>query len=122
MAAWDNNTSSATKTCGSTGRITTENGVKPGDLKPQVPNNTTPSLEPPQKSDKGCGPSLGLPRTSPGWKKGQTGLPCFKGYSATTQKVRSAGQQQQDRPHNSPEKKSPPSSNAAAPQSSAPGE
>lgn len=115
MGAWDNATSSATKTWGSTGRIPTENGVKPGELNPQASNNTRSSLEPPQNSDKISAVSPGLPRTSPGRKKGKSGLPCFKGYSAPTQRVRSAGQQQQDRPSNFPEKKTPPRNITAAP-------
>ncbi|XP_038568179.1 LOW QUALITY PROTEIN: centrosomal protein of 192 kDa [Micropterus salmoides] len=98
MAACDNSASSATKTCGSSGRTFTERGVKPGDLNPHASNTTSP-LETSQKSDKSSAASPGLPRTSPGWRKGQTG---------------SAGQQQQGRPSNS-SKNSPPRNIMAAP-------
>ncbi|XP_040900614.1 centrosomal protein of 192 kDa isoform X2 [Toxotes jaculatrix] len=98
MAALDNTTSTATKTCSSTDKTPTVNGVTPGEHNPQAPNTTGgSSLEPPQKS--------GVPKTSP----------CFKGYSPPTQRVRSAGQQQQqDRFGNPPAKKSPPRNIVAA--------
>lgn len=102
MVTCDNTTSSATKTCVSSGRTPTENGVKPGELNPQV------SLETSQKCDKSPVASPDMPRTSPEWRKGQSGLPCLKGSSPPTQRVRSAGQQQYDRHGNSPEKKPPP--------------
>lgn len=108
MGASDNY-SSVTKTCGSSDRIRTANGVKLGELNPQAPNTTGSSLETSQKRDKS---NAGLTRTPPG--NGQSGLPCFKGYPQT-QSGKSAGQQQQDRPCNSSETKSPPRNNLAAP-------
>ncbi|XP_056236839.1 centrosomal protein of 192 kDa isoform X1 [Seriola aureovittata] len=111
MAACDN-----TKTSSSKGRTPTENGVKPEELNPQMSNNTRSSLEePPQKTDNVSAASPDLPRTSPGWRKGQSCLPCLKGYSPPTQRVRTAGQQKQDRPSYSPEKKPPPRNIVAAP-------
>ncbi|XP_044065404.1 centrosomal protein of 192 kDa isoform X2 [Siniperca chuatsi] len=107
MAACDNSASSATKTCGSSSRTVTENGVKPGELNQQA-SNIRSSLETSQKTDKS-------PAASPGWSKGQSGLPCFKDSSPPPQRVRNAGQQQQDRPSNSLEKKPPPSNIMAAP-------
>ncbi|XP_035528184.1 centrosomal protein of 192 kDa [Morone saxatilis] len=98
------NAASATKTCGSSGRALTEDGVKPGELNPQASNNIRSSLESSQKMDKSSA-SPGLPRTPPGSRKWQSGLPSFRGSSPPLQRVRSAGQQQQ---HNSPEKKLPP--------------
>lgn len=108
MGASDNY-SSVTKTCGSSDRIRTANGVKLGELNPQAPNTTGSSLETSQKRDKS---NAGLTRTPPG--NGQSGLPCFKGYPQT-QSGKSAGQQQQDRPCNSSETKSPPRNILAAP-------
>ncbi|XP_069392693.1 centrosomal protein of 192 kDa isoform X2 [Paralichthys olivaceus] len=96
--------SSATKTCGSTGSTATENGVKPGELNPPAPINTGYSLVATQKSDTITSTSTGLPRNSPGWRKGQSGLPYRKGYSPPSQRMRTAGQQHQDRPSNSPPK------------------
>ena len=104
-AACDKTISSATKTCGSTGSISTENGVKPGEQKPPATNNTGYSLDATQKSDKISSSSTGLPRTSPGWRKGQSGLPYLKGYSPPSQRMRTAGQHHQDRLSNSPQKK-----------------
>ncbi|XP_071324472.1 centrosomal protein of 192 kDa isoform X3 [Trachinotus anak] len=120
MAACDNTTSSATKTSGSKGRTPLENGVKPGELKPQASNNSRSSLKPLQKSDNVSAASPDLPGTSPGWRKGQSCLPCPKGYSPPTQRVRSAGHQKQDRHSNSSEKKPPARNIAAAPQPCSP--
>ncbi|XP_070768017.1 centrosomal protein of 192 kDa [Enoplosus armatus] len=107
-AACDNSALSATKTCGSSGRTFTENGVKPGELNPQASSNIMSSLETSQKSDKSSA-------ASPGWRKGQSGLPCFKESSPPPQRARSAGQLQQDRPSNFPEKKPSPRNIMAAP-------
>ncbi|XP_018521245.1 centrosomal protein of 192 kDa isoform X1 [Lates calcarifer] len=115
LTACGSTTSSTTETCGSTDRTPRENGVKPEELNSQTSNNTRTSLEPLKKSDKISAASPSLPRPSPGWRKGQSGLPCLKGYSPSTQTVRSAGQQQQDRPSISLEKKPPPWSTTAAP-------
>ncbi|KAG8010342.1 hypothetical protein GBF38_014620 [Nibea albiflora] len=90
MAAFDNSASSATKTCGSSGRKLTENGS----------NAVRSSLETSRKGDRSPAASPGLPRTPPGSRKGQA---VFKG---------SVGQQQ-DR--HSPEKKPPPRNIMAAP-------
>ncbi|XP_044216252.1 centrosomal protein of 192 kDa isoform X2 [Thunnus albacares] len=114
MAACDNAASSATKTCVPSGKTPTENGVKSGELNPQA-SNIRFSLETSQKSDKSPAALPGMPRTSPEWRKGQSGLPCLKGSSPPTQRVRSAGQQQYDKQSNSPEKKPPPRGLAAAP-------
>ncbi|XP_034553288.1 centrosomal protein of 192 kDa isoform X2 [Notolabrus celidotus] len=46
-----------------------------------------------------------LPRTSPGRKKGQSGLPLLEGSSPPPQRSRSSGQQQHNRPSYSPGKK-----------------
>lgn len=99
------NSASATKTHGSSGRILTENVVKVGESKPRASNTIRSSLETSQRSDKSSTASSGSPRTPPGSRKGQSGLSCFKGSSPLAQSVRIAGQQQQDRPNNSPEKK-----------------
>lgn len=109
MGASDNYSSSVTKTCGSSDRIRTANGVKLGELNPQAPNTTGSSLETSQKRDKS---NAELTRPPPG--NGQSGLPCFKGYPQT-QSGKSAGQQQQDGRSNSPETKSPPRNILAAP-------
>lgn len=95
----DNSASSTTKTCGSSGRTLKENVVEPGELKPKA----LPIA------------SSGLPRTPPGLRKGQLGLSCLKGSSPPALSVKSAGQQQQDRPNNSPEKKQPLRNIMAAP-------
>ncbi|KAG7475204.1 hypothetical protein JOB18_027049 [Solea senegalensis] len=89
------NTTSATKTRTSTGRTPTETGIRPGD---QNLSAAAPCR----------------PKTSPGRKKGQSSLPCLKGHSPPTQRVKRASQQQ-DRHSISPEKKSPPSNMAATP-------
>ncbi|XP_053182298.1 centrosomal protein of 192 kDa [Scomber japonicus] len=120
MAAYDKAASSATKFCVSSGRTPTENGIKPGELNPQASNNIRFSLEASQKSDKSPAASPGVPRTSPERRKGQSGLPCFKGSSQPTQRARSTGQQQYDRQSNSPERKAPPRSVTAAPLSHRP--
>lgn len=109
MTACDSSTYSASKTS-----LGTENIVKPGELNPQATNNIRSSLETSQKSDKGSAVSPGLPRTQPGLTKGQSGLPCFKGSSPPPQRVRSAGQPQQDRLRNSPDMKPPPRNIVAA--------
>ncbi|KAM7382415.1 hypothetical protein PAMP_002143 [Pampus punctatissimus] len=106
---------SATKTCVSSGRTPTENGDKPGELNPQASNNIKFSIETSQKSAKSPAASAGMPRTSPERRKGHSALPCLKGSSPPTQRVRSAGQQQYGRHSNSPEKKTPPRSVLAAP-------
>ncbi|KAM9353963.1 centrosomal protein of 192 kDa [Symphorus nematophorus] len=108
MAESDNSSSSATKTCASSGRRLTENGVKQGEVNAQASNTIRSSLETSQKSDESSAASLGL-------RKGQSGLPCWKGSSPPPQRVRSAGQQQQDRPNKSPEKTPPPRNIMAAP-------
>ncbi|XP_054477161.1 centrosomal protein of 192 kDa [Anoplopoma fimbria] len=108
MTACDNSSSSATKTCGSSGRTLKENGVKPGEMNPQASSKTRSSLDTSQRSDKCSAASPGLPRTPPGLREDQSGPPCFKGSSSPTQRVRSAGQQQQDKRSHSPEKKPPP--------------
>ncbi|XP_070691086.1 centrosomal protein of 192 kDa isoform X2 [Pempheris klunzingeri] len=107
MAACDNSVSPANKICGSSGRTLTENGIMPGELNSQASNNVRSSFETTQNTDKSSAASPVLPRTSPDWRKGQSGLPCFKGSSPPPQRVRSAGQQQQDRPNSSPEKRPP---------------
>ncbi|XP_070822984.1 centrosomal protein of 192 kDa [Chaetodon trifascialis] len=107
MATYGNSASSATKTCAPSGRTLTENGVKPGELNPQASNIIRPFLETSQKSEKCAAASPGLPGTPPDLRKGQSCLPCFQGSSPPPQRVRSAGQQQQDRSSNSPEKKLP---------------
>lgn len=113
MAACDN---SATKPYGSSGRTLAENGVMPGEPNPQASNNIRSSLETSQNYDKSSAASSDL-RKSPGWRKGQAGLPCFKGSSPPPQRVRIAGQQQQqqDRLSNSPENKPPPRNIMPAP-------
>nr|XP_020462386.1 LOW QUALITY PROTEIN: centrosomal protein of 192 kDa [Monopterus albus] len=106
-------TSSTTKTCSFSDRTHTEN-VKPGELNPQPSENIRSSLEPQQKSEKIFAALSGLPSTSPQWRKEQSSLPCLKSYSPLTHRVRRAGQQQQDIPSNSPEKKPPPGNIRAA--------
>ncbi|XP_042345281.1 centrosomal protein of 192 kDa [Plectropomus leopardus] len=102
MSACDKSLSFTTNTCGSLGRTLTENGVKPGE---QASDNLRSSLEPSQ-SDKRSTASPGFPKTSPGLRKGQSGLP------SAPQRVKSTcqqqQQQQQDGQSNSPEKKPPP--------------
>ncbi|KAF7654653.1 hypothetical protein LDENG_00066660 [Lucifuga dentata] len=102
----------AAKTCGSSGRMSAEAGVKQAALEPQVSSNIQPSLETSQKRDAG---SPNLPRTSPGRSKGQSGLPCLKGSPPPTQKLRSTDRHQHDQPSSSPEKKPPPRTPVAAP-------
>ncbi|XP_026149203.1 centrosomal protein of 192 kDa isoform X2 [Mastacembelus armatus] len=80
--------SSATEICGSSGRTSTENGLNTGELNPQASNKIRSSMEPSQKIDNTF-----------------TASPGFKGSSPPTQRVKSADQQQQDRPSNSPKKK-----------------
>ncbi|XP_047455217.1 centrosomal protein of 192 kDa isoform X2 [Mugil cephalus] len=106
-ALHNNTAASSTTMSGSVGKTLTENGVKPGELNSQA-SNKKPS-ETPQNTDKSSS------RTSPGWRKGQTSLPCLKGSSPPTQRLRSAGQLQQDRRRDSPEKKPPPANVPAAP-------
>ncbi|XP_031724482.1 centrosomal protein of 192 kDa isoform X2 [Anarrhichthys ocellatus] len=101
------------KTCASSSRTLTENGVKPGELNPQASSNTRSSLETSQKSDEGSAASPGLPSIPPGLRTGQSSLPCFKGSSPPPQRARTAGQQQDIRSH-SPEKKPPPPRNISA--------
>lgn len=69
--------SSAT-TCASLG------GIKPAEANIQA-SNGSPSKTP-HKTNKSSAASPGLPRTSPGWMKGQSVLPCHKGSSPVTQK------------------------------------
>uniref|UniRef100_UPI003AACF527 centrosomal protein of 192 kDa n=1 Tax=Centroberyx gerrardi TaxID=166262 RepID=UPI003AACF527 len=114
-AAGDGRAPAATKTCGSSGRTSTENRVKLGTLHPQVSNNTQSSIQTSQKSEVNPAASPGGPRTSPGLRKGRSGLPCLKGSSPPTQRLRSTGQQQHDRPSNHPETKPPPKSPVVAP-------
>lgn len=52
-------------------------------------------------------------KTSPGLRKGHSGLPCLKGSSPPTQ--RNTGQQRLERPCSAPEKRPPPRSPVAAP-------
>ncbi|KAG7223524.1 hypothetical protein INR49_015464 [Caranx melampygus] len=106
-AACDNTTSS-TETSGSKVRTPTENIVKPR-------SRSQPSLEPTQQSDGVSAAPPEQPKTPPGWKKGQSSLPCLKGHSPPNQRMRSTGQQKQDRSRNSPEKKPPPRNTTAAP-------
>ncbi|XP_029927859.1 centrosomal protein of 192 kDa isoform X2 [Myripristis murdjan] len=110
-AADDNKAPPATKTCGSSGRTSTENGVKLGKVHPQVSSNTLTS----QKSDNKLATSPGVPRTSSGVRKGRSGLPCLKSSSPPTQRIKSTSQQQLDTSSSPPEKKSPPRSPGAAP-------
>nr|XP_033496606.1 centrosomal protein of 192 kDa isoform X1 [Epinephelus lanceolatus] len=105
MAAYNNPSSSAIKTCGSSGSTWTENGIKPGEINLQASSNFRTPLETSQKSDKGSASSPCLAETPPGPRKGQSSLPCFKGSSSPPQRARSAGHSQQDRLPNSPEKK-----------------
>ncbi|KAM7420154.1 hypothetical protein PAMA_014729 [Pampus argenteus] len=106
---------SATKTCVSSGRTPTENGDKPGELNPQASNNIKFSIETSQKSAKSPAASAGMPRISPEPRKGHSGLPCLKGSSPPTQRVRTTGQQQHGRHSNTTEEKTPPRSVPAAP-------
>lgn len=69
--------SSAT-TCASLG------GIKPAEVNIQA-SNGSPSKTP-HKTNKSSAASPGLLRTSPGWMKGQSVLPCHKGSSPVTQK------------------------------------
>lgn len=85
-AACDNAASSATKTCGSSGRTTIESEVKPEQLNPHSSNNIMSSLKA-EKGDKVSPVSPNLPRTSPSQRKGSSPL---------TQKVRNSGPQHQD--------------------------
>ncbi|XP_047188931.1 centrosomal protein of 192 kDa isoform X1 [Scophthalmus maximus] len=100
MSACDNTTSSAKKTCDSTGRTPTENGVKPRGQDPQASNSNRSSLEPLHESDK-------TSAASSGWRRGESGLPCPKGHSPPGQRVRGVDHQQQDRHSIFPEKKPP---------------
>ncbi|KAL3981235.1 OTU domain-containing protein 7 [Sarotherodon galilaeus] len=69
--------SSAT-TCTSLG------GVKPAEVNIEASNGSP--FKSPHKTNKSSAASPGLPRTSPGWMKGQSVLPCHKGSSPVTQK------------------------------------
>ncbi|XP_029360132.1 centrosomal protein of 192 kDa isoform X2 [Echeneis naucrates] len=99
--------SSATKTYVSKDGTLKEDVVEPGQLKPHASSNSTSSLEPPQRSDNVSSDSLGHTRTSLAWRKGQSYLPCRKGYSPPNQRGRTVGQQKQDTPSNSPHKNTP---------------
>lgn len=105
VGAFNKSASHATKTCDSSKRTFTVNADKAKELQPQASNTIKTSLETSQRSDKGCTASSCLPRTPSGSRKEQSSLSCFKGSSAPTQSVKSADQQQQDRPNVSPEKK-----------------
>lgn len=98
VGAFNNSVSTATRTI-------TENGIKPGALKPRASNTISSSLETSQNSDKSTTASSGLPRTPPGSRQGQSDLSRFKG--SPPQGVKSAGQQQPERPKSYPEKKPP---------------
>ncbi|XP_067365426.1 centrosomal protein of 192 kDa isoform X1 [Channa argus] len=88
MAACDNAATFATKSCGSSGWTTIDNGVKPGELYPQSSNKITSSFELPQKGDTIAPATHDLHITSPGRRKV---------LSSPTQKATVAGQQHQDR-------------------------
>ncbi|KAM9309577.1 centrosomal protein of 192 kDa [Pholidichthys leucotaenia] len=96
--------SSSTKMCGS---------LDQGGVNTQGSN--TGHLETPHKPDKSSSASPGKLRTSPSWKKGQSGLPCLKGSSPPVQRLRGSGQQQQGQPGDFPGKKPPPRNINAAP-------
>nr|XP_020494183.1 centrosomal protein of 192 kDa [Labrus bergylta] len=105
MAAYENYASSATKICGSSSQTLTENVAKAGELNPLASNNMRSCLETSQS---------GSQRTSPGRRNRQSGLPHIKGSSPPTQRLRSSGQQQHNRPSYSPEKKALSRNNKAA--------
>ncbi|KAK2844108.1 hypothetical protein Q5P01_010767 [Channa striata] len=93
MAACDNATAFATKSCGSSDCNTIDNGGKPGELNQQSSNNNTLSFDLKQKGDK-----IDLNRTSPGQRKVSSSL---------TQKACIGGQQLPDRFSDFPEESPP---------------
>lgn len=97
VGAFNNSASTSTRTI-------TENGIKPGPLKPRA-SNTSSSLETSQKSDKNTTSSSGFPRTPPGSRQRHSDLSRFKG--SPPQGVTGAGQQKPERPKSYPEKTSP---------------
>ncbi|XP_035802018.2 centrosomal protein of 192 kDa isoform X3 [Amphiprion ocellaris] len=97
----------STSTYGSLGGTSEKNGIRLGEVNPQASNIS--SSETSHKTDKN------LSSTTPGWRKGQSGLPGLKGSSPQTQRLTNADHQQQDRPSDSPEKKPLPRNTPVAP-------
>ncbi|KAM3873483.1 LOW QUALITY PROTEIN: centrosomal protein of 192 kDa [Diretmus argenteus] len=91
-----------------------ESGSSPQQVEDNIQQNPASVEHEEQGDDNLAAPPSG-PRTSPGLRKGRSGLPCLKGSSPPTQRMRSTGQQQYDKPSNPPEKKLPPRSPVAAP-------
>ncbi|XP_038162172.1 centrosomal protein of 192 kDa isoform X1 [Cyprinodon tularosa] len=84
---------------------TTRTSTKTGELEELNPRTNIRSSES-SKNDRN------FPRTSQSWRKSQSGLPVLK---ASSQRLRSAGQEWQHRPKDSPEKNKPGNVTAAAP-------
>ncbi|XP_008290130.1 centrosomal protein of 192 kDa isoform X2 [Stegastes partitus] len=98
MGSCDETSAPSTSTSGTLDGALEENAIRLGKVNPQASNIS--SSETSHKTDRN------LTTTSPGWRKGQSGLPCLKGSSPPTQRLRNADQQQQqDRPSDFPEKK-----------------
>ncbi|XP_061571947.1 centrosomal protein of 192 kDa [Cololabis saira] len=74
----------------------TDTGVQLGETNPRMPDINF--SEPPRGNNKS------LPRTSPNWRKGHSGLPGPKGSSSSNQRV-SVGQQPPEKPGVSPERR-----------------
>ncbi|KAM6909723.1 centrosomal protein of 192 kDa [Xenentodon cancila] len=96
LPSCDNPAASLSKANGSTDR-TTENGVKLGDMIPKMPDENV--------SDSPCKNDKSLPRTSPNWRKGQSGLSGPRGSSPSNQRLSSVGKHPPDKPSVSPEKR-----------------
>ncbi|XP_037836225.1 centrosomal protein of 192 kDa isoform X2 [Kryptolebias marmoratus] len=90
----DNTAASLTRTSSSSGRTTLQNDVKLGDMDLKRTNISSS-----EHNDKG------LPRTSPGGSKQQSGLLGLKASSPSSQRLRSVGQELQDRHGDFPQKK-----------------
>ncbi|XP_056142929.1 centrosomal protein of 192 kDa [Lampris incognitus] len=107
------------KAYASLSRTSTESQAKLETVLPHISNNPQSYL---QKLESNAVASLGGPKTSPGQRRGRSGLPCLKSSSPPTQKQKSTEQQHHDRPSNAPEKASAPRSPITAPPSHCSGE
>ncbi|KAM4633668.1 centrosomal protein of 192 kDa [Polymixia lowei] len=106
------------KTSASPSRTSTENEVSLETVHSQVTNNSQTCKQTSQKGENNSAVSPGGPRTSPGLSKGRSGLPCLKGSSHPTQRLRTTAQQQHERPCDASEKRPTPRSPAPPPHSS----
>ncbi|XP_076016807.1 centrosomal protein of 192 kDa isoform X2 [Genypterus blacodes] len=102
----------ASKTCGTSGKMSTEDEAKQAVLNSRLSNNQSSSVTS-QTDNNSCTKVSDLPTTTPVRRKGQSGLPCSKFSSPSSQSI--TGQQQQSWPSTSPEGTPTPRDAVAAP-------